>query len=211
MGTAGQRRRRRHDRLWDVADPAHPRPLGQPLTSGGTVAVDSVAFSPDGHTLAGGSADGTVVLWDVGDPAHPSALGQPLTSSGTAAVDSVAFSPDGRTLASGSADGTVVLWDVGDPAHPSALGQPLTSSGSAAVDSVAFSPDGHTLASGSARRHGRAVGYRRSRAPQRARPAPDQRRYRRRRFGGVQPVMGTRWPAAASTAPSGCGASLKPS
>ena len=41
-------------RLWDVADPAHPRPLGQPLT-GGAAAVDSVAFSPDGHTLASGS------------------------------------------------------------------------------------------------------------------------------------------------------------
>ena len=97
-------------RLWDVGDPAHPRPLGQPLT-GGTFNVDSVAFSPDGHTLASGSRDGTVRLWDVGDPADPRPLGQPLTG-GAAAVDSVAFSPDGHTLASGSGDGTTRLWDL---------------------------------------------------------------------------------------------------
>ena len=57
-------------RLWDVTDPAHPRPLGQILT-GGTARVMSVAFSPDGHTLASGDDDGTVLLWDVADPAHP--------------------------------------------------------------------------------------------------------------------------------------------
>ncbi|HEV3291203.1 MAG TPA: hypothetical protein VG123_19665, partial [Streptosporangiaceae bacterium] len=128
-------------RLWDVADPARPRMLSQPLT--GTAAVQWVAFSPDGHTLASGDDNGTVRLADVTDPAHPRPLGPPL-AAGAGIVYSVAFSPDGHTLASGDADGTVRLWDVTDPTRPNRLDQPLASR--SPVNSVAFSADGHTLA-----------------------------------------------------------------
>ena len=131
-------------RLWDVTDPTHPRPLGQPLT-GGTSVAWSVAFSADGHTLASGNNDGSILLWDVADPAHPGPLG-PIQTGGSP-VTSVTFSLHGSILASGSADGIIRLWNVADPKLPNPLGQPLTG-GTATVKSVAFSADGRTLASG---------------------------------------------------------------
>jgi len=93
-----------------VTDPAHPYPLGQPLASS-SGAVYSVAFSPDGRTLASGNANGTVGIWNVADPAHPDQVGQPLTG-GTQAVYSVVFSPAGQTLASGSSDGAIRIWNL---------------------------------------------------------------------------------------------------
>jgi WD40 repeat protein len=89
--------------------------LSTPL-AGHTDRVTTVAFSPDGHTLATGSDDHTVRLWNVADPAHSIPLGPPLTGH-TNTVKSVVFSPDGRTLASGDAE-TVRLWKVTDPTHP---------------------------------------------------------------------------------------------
>ncbi|CAM5260760.1 nSTAND1 domain-containing NTPase [Streptomyces avidinii] len=107
--------------------------------SGHSSDVYPVAFSPDGHTLASGSADGTAQLWDT-------ATGKAgiTFDHGSVAVVSLAFSPDGSILATGSNEGPVRLWNV-------ATGKPLaTLTGhTSQVKAVAFSPDGKTLATGS--------------------------------------------------------------
>jgi len=115
--------------------------------TGHSGSVESVAFTPDGPTLATGSDDTTVILWDLTDPSRPRPLGQPLTGH-RKPVNSVAFAPDGRTLATGSDDNTVILRDLTDRAQPHQLGPPLTGH-SSPVNAVAFAPDGRTLATGS--------------------------------------------------------------
>ncbi|MBI3248821.1 MAG: WD40 repeat domain-containing protein [Deltaproteobacteria bacterium] len=124
---------------------ANPVPVGGSfgqlwaVLQGHTDSVYSVAFSPDGRTLASGSHDKTICIWDVSQ-GQPQAILRDHVNS----VRSVAFSLDGQTLASGSDDCTIRLWDVVRGQQRAVLKGHMH-----VVTSVAFSPNGRTLASGS--------------------------------------------------------------
>ncbi len=74
--------------------------------------VSSLAYSPDGATLAAGYDNGDVGLWKVATGRRTA------TFSEGSLVDSVAFSPDGRTLAAGDDQGHVGAVGRGDRAQP---------------------------------------------------------------------------------------------
>ncbi|MXV78145.1 WD40 repeat domain-containing protein [Candidatus Poribacteria bacterium] len=102
----------------------------------------SLAFSPDGRTLATGTHDGKIRLWD----SETGAGKGTLTGQHTGWVNRLFFTPDGETLISAGAhwrgDRSIHLWDVKTWRHRAKL--PLKVVGSA----IAISPDGNVIAIG---------------------------------------------------------------
>jgi WD40 repeat protein/tRNA A-37 threonylcarbamoyl transferase component Bud32 len=92
-------------RLWDLAKNQECGCL-----RGHTKDVLSLSFSPDGRTLATGSADGIVRLWDV-----VFGLDHATLYGCKSGVDCVAFSADGRRLVAADTEGTVRVWEAAFP------------------------------------------------------------------------------------------------
>jgi WD40 repeat protein/serine/threonine protein kinase len=74
--------------------------------SGHVDEIRSITISPDGHTIASGSLDGTLKLWNLQTGELKSTISNQLGF-----VDAVTFSPDGQLLVSASkADNTIKIW-----------------------------------------------------------------------------------------------------
>jgi hypothetical protein len=91
--------------------PPASSPLRATLTPRGGQ-VESVAFSPDGKTLAGGDQIGRTYLWSTATGKVSTTFTVPGGKVADSLVYSAAFSPDGKTLAIGDADGNAYLWRV---------------------------------------------------------------------------------------------------
>jgi len=113
--------------LWDVATRKKLATL-----DGHTAVVESVAFSPDGKTLATGSYDSTAKLWDWAKEKET------LSLDNESHCFRLTFSPDGKSLA--TAGDKLTLWDVEKGERRTTL--------EASANAIVFSPDAKTLATG---------------------------------------------------------------
>jgi WD40 repeat protein len=100
-------------------------------------AICTVKFSPQGDTLASGSADGTVMLWNLDGSVKEFFNGH------RSSVKSVSFNPEGDMLASASADGDLKLWQLDGTEIETFHGH------GGGVQGIGFSKDGKKIVSGS--------------------------------------------------------------
>jgi RNA polymerase sigma factor (sigma-70 family) len=116
----------------------------------------SLAFSPDGRTVAGGSGVNVVNIWDVAGRRLVRRLEVDAKKEGLRGVAyyQVAFSPDGKMLAAGGrglttegkADGVIHLWDLTAGTIVRCLSLMDRPDETCEPAHIEFSPDGKVLA-----------------------------------------------------------------
>ena len=136
-------------RLWDVASGENRQTLtGYKVTRRNRTKihsglfdseVDSVAFSPNGKTLASGGMDSNIRLWNIGSGKLKKTL-----SGHFGFIKCLAFSPDGQTLASGSDDKAILLWNTETGKHVAFLAERMDT-----ITCISFSQDGSMMVGGS--------------------------------------------------------------
>ncbi|RKU06669.1 hypothetical protein C6503_25510 [Candidatus Poribacteria bacterium] len=108
--------------------------------------VLSVAYSPDGNTIASGDSAGKIHLWDAKSRKHKLTLSKPkIFGQYLSQIPSLKFSPDSNAIVSGSdrSNGDqMYLWDATTGEYKYTLRGHTGN-----VTSVIFSPDGNTIAS----------------------------------------------------------------
>ncbi len=116
--------------LWDLAAGQNRVTLPRGSTS--------VAFSPDGRTLASGLLGGSIGLWDPATGRKAGEISGHVKFSG-----SLAFFPGGKTLATCNDDGTITIVDLVRGQLRATLRKR-----NCPVYSLAVAPDGRTIATG---------------------------------------------------------------
>ena len=122
-----------HGKVWVWSTATGEKLLNHSLEHNGW--VRSIAFSPDGRTLATGCEDGNATIWDISSGKEQRILPQ------DGSVKSVAFSPDGKWLATGGEYNAIHVWNLSTNNATN-----LTLANNTTILSVAFSPDGKKLA-----------------------------------------------------------------
>jgi WD40 repeat protein len=91
--------------LWDLKTKSQLYDF--PKIRVGDSIVSAVTFSPDGHMIAGGNADGEIGIWKVDD-------GSLITNlkKHSRQINDLSFSHNGLLLGSASSDSNVIVWDI---------------------------------------------------------------------------------------------------
>jgi WD40 repeat protein/tetratricopeptide (TPR) repeat protein len=122
-------------KLFEVDSNKPPRVVGRHSND-----IRSIAFSPDGKSLATASNDERARVWSL---ESEDVLELYTLAGHTARLNAIAFHPSGKILATASDDRTIRLWDARIGEEILVIRPDINS-----VLALAFSPDGRSLAAG---------------------------------------------------------------